>query len=162
MSKTVEAVSISESSKSAFLSLRMWCTHLFVVAFLTGGLALAGAARASSDTDASIKVAHGDELKGKSTVAIGAYRVAFVTQDAANAVTRGMFGGSAAMISGELVGADRALMQKIADDVFVDFLKQSAAKGYSVIESSTLASTAQAYAALTPWEFLRLDDWVHM
>ena len=128
--------------------------RLVCIALVTGGLAAAGAAQAFSlgggDKDASVKVVRGDELKGKSTIAIGAFRVAFVTQDAANASTQGLFGSSAAKISGELVGADRALMQKIADQVYTDFLKQAASKGYTVIESSTLAKTADAYAALTP------------
>lgn len=94
----------------------------------------------------------GDELKGKSTLAIGAFRVAFVTQDAANASTQGLFGSSAAKVSAELVGADRALMQKIADEVYADFQRQAAAKGYTLIDSAALARTAPAYAALTPAE----------
>ena len=117
---------------------------------LACGLALTGQARAVSD--ASVKVAHGSEIKGRSTVALGAFRVAFVTEDAANAKTQGFFGSSAAKMSGTLAGLDHALMQKIADEVYADFLKQAAAKGFTVIDSATLAKTAAAYAALTPSE----------
>lgn len=95
-------------------------------------------------------VAHGDEIKAKSTLAIGAFRVAFVTQDAAHAATRGVFGGSAAKIIGDFVGADRALMQKIADDVYADFLTQAGAKGLTVDDSPALAKASAFYAALAP------------
>ena len=120
------------------------------------GIALAGPAQAlsfsSGDKEATVTVAHASELKGKSTVALGAFRVAFVTSDAANASTSGVFGGSSARISAELVGTDNALMQRIADEIYADFLKQAVAKGLTVIDSSTLAKTAPAYAGLAQAE----------
>ena len=119
-----------------------------LMALLIGGFALTSQAQA----EANVKVAHGSELKGRSTVAIGAFRVAFVTEDAANAVTHGLFGGSAAKMSGKLSGLDHALMQRIADEIYADFLKQAAVKGFTVIESASLAKTAAAYAALAPSE----------
>jgi hypothetical protein len=123
---------------------------------LVGGLALTSQVQAfpsfGGDKSASVKVTRGGEIKGKSTVAFGAFRVAFVTEDAATAESHGIMGGSAAKMSGELVGADHALMQKIADEVYADFLKQAATKGYTVIESSVLVDKAAAYAALTPSE----------
>jgi hypothetical protein len=146
---------ISASRNGGKVIFRISRLRLCGIAFLTGSLVLSGAAQALSlggDKDVSVKVTRGDELKGKSTIAIGAFRVAFVTQDAANASTQGLFGGSAAKVSGELVGADRALMQKIADQVYADFLKQATARGYTLIESSALAQAAPAYAALTPSE----------
>ncbi|BBP01331.1 hypothetical protein [Sulfuriferula nivalis] len=133
------------------------CFRLSCIAFLIGGIALTSQVQADSffgggDKDASVKVTHGGELKGKSTFAIGAFRVAFVTEDAANAASHGLFGSSAAKISGELVGVNHTLMQKIADEIYVEFLKQASAKGYAVIESSALMKTAAAYAALSPSE----------
>ncbi len=125
---------------------------LCAIAFLVGGFALAAQAETSGGGDASVKVAHGSEIKGRSTVALGAFRVAFVTEDAANAVSRGLFGSSAAKMSGTLVGLDHAQMQKIADEVYADFLQQAAAKGLTVMDSATLAKAAAAYAALTPSE----------
>ena len=123
--------------------------RLCAMACLISGFALAAQAQTN---DASVKVAHGSELKGRSTVALGAFRVAFVTEDAANAVSRGLFGSSAAKMSGQLVGLDPAQMQKIADEVYADFLQQAAARGLIVMDSATLAKTAAAYAALAPSE----------
>ena len=121
------------------------------VAILALGLAWFNPSSAATISgDATVKVTRGSELKGKSTLALGSFRVAFVTQDAAAAATRGVFGGSAAKISADLVGADRTLMQKIADAVYADFLKQAAAKGYTVIDSQALAKASPAYAALAP------------
>jgi hypothetical protein len=127
------------------------------VVVLSTGLGLSPCAHAAisggaGEKDAVVKVARGNDLKGKSTLALGAFRVAFVTQDAAAAATRGVFGGSAAKISAELTGVDHALMQKVADAVYADFLKQAAARGYTLIESSSLVKTSAAYAALTPAE----------
>ena len=125
---------------------------------LAVGLALADPAQAATpggagENAAVVKVTRGGELKGKSSFALGAFRVAFVTHDAAAAAARGgVFGGSAAKISAELVGVDRALMQKIADAIYADFLKQAAARGYTVVESSSLLKTSAAYAALSPAE----------
>ena len=126
--------------------------QVFFASLLACGLALAAPAPAQAVSDATVKVAHGSEIKGRSTVALGAFRVAFITEDAANAATHGFFGSSAAKMSGTLAGLDHALMQKIADEVYADFLKQAAAKGFTVIDSATLAKTAAAYAALTPSE----------
>jgi hypothetical protein len=133
------------------------CTRLACAVVVVAGLALTGHAQAATsggagDNAATVKVARGGELKGKSTLALGAFRVAFVTHDAAAAAARGMFGGSAAKISAELVGVDRALMQKIADAIYADFLKQATARGYTVVESSSLLKTSAAYAALTSAE----------
>lgn len=133
------------------------CSRVAGALVLVVGVALTGHARAATsggagENAATVKVTRGGELKGKSAFALGAFRVAFVTQDAAAAAARGIFGGSAAKISAELVGVDRALMQKIADEIYADFLKQAAAKGYTVVESSSLLKTSAAYAALTPAE----------
>jgi hypothetical protein len=130
---------------------------LAAVVVLGTGLGLSACAQAAisggaGEKDAVVKVTRGNDLKGKSMLALGAFRVAFVTQDAAAAVSRGIFGGSAAKISAELTGVDRALMQKISDEVYADFLRQAAARGYTVIESSSLLKTSAAYAALTPAE----------
>ena len=106
----------------------------------------------AGEKDAVVKITRGSDLKGKSTLALGAFRVAFVTQDAASSRTSGIFGGSAVRISAELTGVDRALMQKIADEVYADFLKQASTRGYTVIDSASLMKTSAAYAALTPAE----------
>ena len=133
------------------------CSRLVCGVVVLAGLALTDPAEAAAsggagDNAATVKVTRGGELKGKFAFALGAFRVAFVTQDAAAAAARGIFGGSAAKISAELVGVDRALMQKIADAIYADFLKQAAARGYTVVESSSLLKTSAAYAALNPAE----------
>jgi hypothetical protein len=132
------------------LPLRLACIAWLIVGFAPTFQVQAASLFGGSQKDASVKVTNGGELKGKSTVAIGAFRVAFVTEDTASASTSGIFGSSAVKISADLVGVDHALMQKIADDVYADFLKQAAAKGYTVIESSALLKTAAAYATLAP------------
>jgi hypothetical protein len=108
----------------------------------------------SKETAATVKIERGGPLKGKSTLALGAFRVAFVTEDAANSESHGMFsgGGSAARMTSQLVGIDHALMQKITDEIYADFLKQAAAKGYTVIDSASLAKSSSAYGALPPME----------
>ncbi|MES2152333.1 MAG: hypothetical protein V4508_21345 [Pseudomonadota bacterium] len=127
------------------------CAASFMCALIPIGPAQA-AGLFGGDKDASVKVTNGGELKGRSTIAIGAFRVAFVTEDAANAATRGIFGSSAARISAELVGVDHALMQKITDKIYADFVQHANAKGYTVIDSVALATTAPAYTALAPME----------
>lgn len=100
--------------------------------------------------DANIRVLYDSHIKGKTTLALGAFRVAFVTEDSAVAVSHGALshGGSAARMTGELSGVEHALMQKITDAIYADFLKQAAAKGYQLIDSATLAKTSTAYAEL--------------
>lgn len=103
------------------------------------------------DENASVKVDGGKVLKGHSTLALGAFRVAFVTSDSAYSESHGMFanGGSSAKMTGELTGIDHATMQKIADQVYADFLKQAAAKDYTIVESTKVAATSSAYRDLT-------------
>ena len=103
------------------------------------------------DDNASVKVDGGKVLQGKTTLALGAFRVAFVTSDSAYSESHGMFanGGSNAKMTGELVGIDHATMQKIADQVYADFLKQAAAKGYTILDSTKVATTSSAYRDLT-------------
>lgn len=104
-----------------------------------------------SKDEASIKVEKGGTFKGVSTLAIGSFRVAFVTEDSAVSTSHGVFagGGSAAKMTGILSGVDHALMQKIADEVYADFLKQAAAKGYTIIDSAKVAASSPAYSAIT-------------
>ncbi|HEX9199968.1 MAG TPA: hypothetical protein VF865_10450 [Acidobacteriaceae bacterium] len=101
--------------------------------------------------EASIKVEKGGTFKGQSVLAIGSFRVAFVTEDSAVSTSHGAFsgGGSAAKMTGILSGVDHALMQKIADEVYADFLKQAAAKGYTVIDSAKVAAASAAYSSVT-------------
>ena len=104
-----------------------------------------------NNKDASAKVTHGGPFKGQSSFALGAFRVAFVTEDKVVSVAKGMLsggGGSSSKMTGELAGVDHALMQKIADEVYADFLKQAAAKGYTLIDSTQLAKTSAAYSAM--------------
>lgn len=129
---------------------------LFVtLAFLANTAASAasgfGLGFGKKDESASVKVDGGKVLKGKSTLALGAFRVAFVTSDSAYSESHGMFanGGSSAKISGELVGIDHATMQKIADKVYADFLKQAAAKGYTILDSTKVAAASSAYRNVT-------------
>jgi hypothetical protein len=106
----------------------------------------------SKDDEPTIKVEKSDALKGQTTLALGAFRVAFVTEDSAVSTSHGAFsgGGSAAKMTGQLSGIDHATMQKIADEVYSDFLKQAAAKGYIIVDSNKVASGSAAYRDLVP------------
>lgn len=108
-------------------------------------------ASAAKDKDATAKVTHGEPFKSKSSFALGAFRVAFVTEDKVSSVSKGLMsghGGSSSFMYGELVGVDHPLMQKIADRIYADFLKQAAAKGYTIVDSTQLAKTSPAYSAM--------------
>lgn len=101
--------------------------------------------------DATVKVVNGKPLKGKSTLTIGAFRVAFKTHDQVVSVAGGALmghGGSSVTDDTTLVGVDHVLMQKIADEIYADFLAQAKAKGYSIVDSAALASTSADYKAL--------------
>jgi hypothetical protein len=102
------------------------------------------------DDDATVKAEKSDALKGQASLALGAFRVAFVTSDSAVSTSHGAFsnGGSSAKMSGELTGIDHATMQKIADEVYADFLKQAAAKGYTVLDSTKVAAASATYRAI--------------
>lgn len=123
-----------------------------LVALTFAALTLSASAAAFGGAkDANIKVERGNTLKGKSTIAIGAFRVAFVLEDSAVSTSHGAFsnGGSSSKMSGSLDGIDHALMQKIADEIYADFLKQAAAKGYTVIDSAKLATLSSSYREMT-------------
>jgi len=118
---------------------------------VTCTLAITLAANAISfgkkDENATIKVDKPGALKGQTTIALGAFRVAFVTSDAAVSTSHGAFsnGGSSAKMSGELSGIDHATMQKIADEVYADFLKQAGVHGYTILDSTKVAAASATY-----------------
>ncbi len=103
------------------------------------------------DKEATVKITRGSGFKDQSTFALGSFRVAFVTEDSALSTSHGVFanGGSAAKIFGRLDGIDHTRMQKIADEVYADFLKQAAAKGYTILDSTRVAASSPAYNATT-------------
>lgn len=116
----------------------------------TLALTVSASAFGKKDENASIKVEKSELLKGQTTLALGAFRVAFVTQDSVVAVSHSTFAGSSkAKMEGELSGIDHAAMQKIADEVYADFLKQSAAKGYTILDSAKVNAVSAAYRAVT-------------
>jgi len=103
------------------------------------------------DSAASVKVTNGGPFKGKSALAIGAFRVTFKLHDqvvstAGNALMGG--GGSSVTDDTTMVGIDHVLMQKIADAIYADFLQQATAKGYTILDSVKLAATSPEYKAL--------------
>lgn len=103
------------------------------------------------DKPATAKVSRGGTFKGQTTYALGAFRVSFITEDSVAAVSKGTFSGgnsASSRMTGTLVGVDHALMQKIADQVYADFLKQASAKGLTLIDSNTLATKSPVYAGM--------------
>ncbi|MES2390762.1 MAG: hypothetical protein V4555_03915 [Acidobacteriota bacterium] len=99
-----------------------------------------------------IKVMNGAPFKDSNKFAIGAFRVTFITEDEVVSVGKGSWvtGGSSssAAISGSLDGLDHATMQKIADQVYAEFLKQGTAKGLTFLDSQQLAQASARYKAM--------------
>lgn len=99
-----------------------------------------------------IKVVNGAPFKDSSKFALGAFRVTFFIEDEVVSVAKGSWvtGGSSssAAMSGSLEGLDQATMQKIADQVYAEFLKQGAARGLTFVDSQTLAQTSARYKAM--------------
>ena len=97
-----------------------------------------------------IKVANGGVFKDGSSFAIGSFRVTFMTSDEVVSVAKGGWtsGNASSAMKGTLIGLDHATMQKLADEVYADFLKQAAAKGLTIVESVKLAATSPSYKAL--------------
>jgi hypothetical protein len=103
------------------------------------------------DKEAVAKVEHGEPFKGQRAYAVGAFRVAFVTEDTVAAVSKGGFSdkmSASSRMSGQLLGVDHALMQKITDAIYADFLKQAEAKGFTLVDAASLAQKSAAYAAM--------------
>ena len=103
------------------------------------------------EESAEVKVTKGGPLKGKTSLAIGAFRVSFKTHDEVVSVGGGaLMGGRGSSVRDDttMSGVDQALMQKIADQVYADFVQQATAKGYTVIDSAKLATQSPAYKAL--------------
>lgn len=105
----------------------------------------------NKDKGAVVKIVNGKPLKGKSTLALGAFRVAFKTHDQVVSIARGALmgnGGSSVTDDTTMSGVDHALMQKIANEIYADFVEQAKAKGYTIIDSASLASSSAEYKAL--------------
>lgn len=104
----------------------------------------------------SIKTEHTGGLKGKNTLALGAFRVVFVISDSIAAESfnsgaqAGIFGSSSSKAEGDaaMVGLKPEMMQKITDELYAQFLDKAKSSGYSVIDSRTLAERAPEYASL--------------
>ncbi len=117
-------------------------------------LSVAAPLHASGSNDkVKVRVANGGPFKGES-FALGAFRVAFTTEDEVVSVAKGSWvtGGSSssASISGSLEGLDQPTMQRIADQVYADFLRQAAARGLKITDSVHLAGASASYKALAP------------
>src|SRR6185312_7625125 len=126
----------------------------------------AGIFGGSKDKTATAKVTRGGPLKGQKNFALGAFRVTIVTEDTVAALAKGTFtGGNSASsrMTGTLVGVDHDLMQKIADEVYADFMKQATAQGITFMDTANLAKKSPTYAAMeqaTNFEEGRLGTFV--
>jgi len=103
------------------------------------------------EKSATIKLLNGKPLKGKSTLAIGAFRVAFKMKDQVVSVAGGaLSGGHGSSVTDDttMTGIDQVMMQKIADEIYADFLMQAKAKGYTIVDSASLATSSADYKAL--------------
>lgn len=103
----------------------------------------------AKDKDAVARVTRAEPFKGKTSFALGAFRVAFITEDKVTSVARGgSTGGASSLMTGELVGVDHALMQKISDEIYADFLKQATGKGLTIVDSVKLAQISTVYSGM--------------
>lgn len=112
----------------------------------------------------SIKTQRTGGLKGKSTVALGAFRVIWVKQDAIAASSVNNFGGgltgrATVEQEGFLFGLEKDQMQRLTDQIYADFLSKLKAKGYTVIENKELVAKAPAVAQLEMTENFEKGRW---
>ena len=103
-------------------------------------------------------------LKGRSTVALGAFRVIFVTEDSIASTSTNNFGGglggrATTEQDAALVGLEQPLMQKLTDSIYADFLDKMQTKGYTVLDSQKLATAAPAYKALDMTDNFESGRW---
>lgn len=136
--------------------------HLRAVsaAFLAAALALPAA-------EPSIKTDHTSSLKGKSTLAIAAFRVIFVMHDSISAESMnvrnqvGVFGSvsNTSQQDAVMMGVDKPEMQKVTDAIYADFLSKAKSNGYTVIEPKDLAAKAPEYKSLDMTESFEDGRW---
>lgn len=99
-----------------------------------------------------LEVQDPNAMKGKSALAVGSFKVSFVTFDKSSATaTSSMFSsdsGFAKMtLRSRLVGVDDQTFQAITDTAYQDFLQTLRANGYQVIDRARIES-APSYAKL--------------
>jgi len=83
---------------------------------------------------------------GKNNVVIGSFKVGFYTYSKATQTAGGGFfssgGAGHASAKNTLVGVDNAVFQKITDAAYADFVSTLKAKGYNVVDRSTITGTS--------------------
>lgn len=120
-----------------------------------------------SAAEPSIKTERTGGLKGKTSVALAAFRVIFVTEDSVAATSSNNFGGGGMFSAGratvqqdaELLGLTKPVMQKIADSVYADFLSKIKAQGYTILQPSELAAKSEQYKSLDMTENFQSGRW---
>lgn len=128
----------------------------------TGGVTKAGEAKSGfmglSKTD-SITIDNADAFKAVDKVTIGSFTLGFATYKTASAkagggLMGGGFGGKSTAKS-TLIGIDDALMQKITDEAYKNFLADLKSKGYTVVSRDALLTHkdfASTSSQSNPWE----------
>lgn len=115
----------------------------------------------------SIKTERVGGLKGKTSVALAAFRVIFVTEDSVAATSSNNFGGGGMFSAGratsqqdaELLGLTKPLMQTITDSIYSDFLAKLKAQGYTALQPSELAAKSDQYKSLDMTENFQTGRW---
>lgn len=97
-----------------------------------------------------IKVVNGGPLKEGTSFAIGSFRVTFITSDKVVSVAKGGWAtaSASAQMNGTLIGLAHPTMQKLADQVYADFLQQATAKGLTLVDSVKFAAASPSYKAM--------------
>lgn len=98
-----------------------------------------------SGDGAKIEVSNGEIFQGKTKVAVGSFKVAFITEQKMTSKNRGSFmgGGEGSARASALVklkGVSNETMQAITDAAYADFVAQLKAKGYEVVPYETLSA----------------------
>ncbi|HQU90117.1 MAG TPA: hypothetical protein PK620_15440 [Denitromonas sp.] len=122
---------------------------LCLAATMVGCVATTGGARKPADP---LNVENGSAFKGKQALAIGSFKVTYVTFDKSSAkATSSMFSsdsGFAKMtLRAKLEGIDDATFQGLTDYAYQDFTKRLQDNGYEIINRARIES-AKGYAAL--------------
>jgi len=119
---------------------------LIFIALLLSGCVTSGPTK----PDDPYKVDNASAFKGKQKVAIGSFKISFVTFDKSSSkATGGMISSGSeyakATLRAKLEGVDDKTFQKITDQAYQDFTNKLKQNGYTVIDRSAITN-AKSYA----------------
>ncbi|RLL53056.1 hypothetical protein D8Y20_06050 [Mariprofundus sp. EBB-1] len=96
-------------------------------------------------TVSDIELKGKEAVKGEVNVAVPYFKVAFYTEQTPGGYTNGS--GDKHIIHSTLVGVDSALLQKVTDQAYANFVSQLKQKGFNVLPTSAL-NRSKTYSAI--------------